>query len=110
MILLFASIQSIKAQVTSEEMQKLSQKIEAQNLEIQRLRDQLTSETSNLKQEIIDHAPITMVLFLFGAFCALWAQNTGRLALGWFFLGLILNVVTVIILLIINAGDKRRRN
>ena len=47
------------------------------------------------------------VLFLFGSFCALWAQNTGRSAWGWFFLGLIGSVVTVLFLLAKNADDRR---
>jgi hypothetical protein len=47
-------------------------------------------------------------LFLFGAFCALWAQNTGRNAWLWFFLGLFFNVITVLVLLYKNANDRRR--
>lgn len=46
--------------------------------------------------------------FLFGAFCALWAQNTGRGSWTWFFLGLFFNVITVIVLLSKNANDLRR--
>src|SRR4051812_13057995 len=42
------------------------------------------------------------VLFLFGAFCALWAQNTKRDPWAWFFLGAIFNVFAVISLLIKN--------
>lgn len=45
------------------------------------------------------------VAILFGAFCALWAQNTGRSAWLWFFLGLFFNVVTVCFLLTKNAND-----
>ena len=43
------------------------------------------------------------VLFLFGAFCALWAQNTRRNPWLWFFMGLFFNVITVIVLLVKNA-------
>lgn len=46
-----------------------------------------------------------LVLFLFGAFCALWAQNTRRNAWLWFFAGMILNVFTVIVLLVKNADE-----
>jgi hypothetical protein len=46
-------------------------------------------------------------LFLFGAFCALWAQNTNRNAWLWFFMGLLFNVITVIVLLVKNSGDRR---
>lgn len=48
------------------------------------------------------------VLLLFGAFCALWAQNTGRSAWLWFFLGLIGSVVAVIVLLVKNSNDRFR--
>jgi hypothetical protein len=47
--------------------------------------------------------------FLCGAFCALWAQNTGRNAWLWFFVGLFFNVVTVLVLLYKNSKDKQRR-
>lgn len=46
------------------------------------------------------------VAILFGAFCALWAQNTGRRTWLWFFLGLFFNVVSIFFLLTKNADDK----
>ena len=46
------------------------------------------------------------VSFLFGAFCALWAQNTERSAWLWFFLGLFFSVIAVIVLLTKNADDN----
>jgi hypothetical protein len=48
-----------------------------------------------------------VVLFLFGAFCALWAQNTNRNPWLWFFLGVFFNVITVLALLAQNADDGR---
>ena len=51
-----------------------------------------------------------MVSFLFGAFCALWAQNSKRSAWLWFFLGLFFSILAVIALLIKNSGDRRSRN
>lgn len=47
--------------------------------------------------------------FLFGAFCALWAQTTGRNPWLWFFLGLFFSVITVIVLLYKNAQDIKAR-
>ena len=47
-------------------------------------------------------------LFLFGAFCALWAQNTGRSSWLWFLLGLLFSVITVVVLLVKNSDDKKR--
>jgi len=48
---------------------------------------------------------IGVVAWLFAAFCALWAQNTGRSAWLWFFLGLFFSVITVIVLLVKNSDD-----
>jgi hypothetical protein len=47
-------------------------------------------------------------LALFGCSRALWAQNTNRNPWLWFFLGLIFNVFTVIVLLLRNSEDRRR--
>jgi hypothetical protein len=61
-------------------------------------------------QTSINHASSEGVaLFLFGVFCALWAQNTGRSAWLWFFLGLFFNVITVLVLLAKNSNDRARR-
>ena len=46
---------------------------------------------------------------LFGAFCALWAQNTGRSAWLWFFLGLFFSVIAVLVVLSKNSNDLARR-
>ena len=47
------------------------------------------------------------VIILYGSFCALWAQNTGRNAWLWFLLGAVFNIVTLAILLYLNAEDRR---
>jgi cytochrome c-type biogenesis protein CcmH/NrfF len=49
-----------------------------------------------------------VVVFLFGAFCALWAQNTRRNAWLWFFLGIFFNIITVIVLLWKNSQDRKQ--
>lgn len=43
------------------------------------------------------------MVVLFGAFCALWAQNTGRNPWLWFFFGAIFHVIAVAVLLYKNA-------
>jgi hypothetical protein len=48
------------------------------------------------------------VAFLFGAFCALRAQNTHRNPCLWFFLGVLFSVITVLVLLAKNADDLRQ--
>ncbi len=73
--------------------------------------DELEDQVSQLQSTSSDVTSVgVIVLLLFGAFCALWAQNTGRNAWLWFFLGLFLNVFAVVSLLIKNAGDRRAPN
>jgi hypothetical protein len=48
--------------------------------------------------------------FVCGAVCALWAQQTGRNAWLWFFLGLFFNVITLLVLLYKNSNDKKDRS
>jgi hypothetical protein len=48
------------------------------------------------------------LVLLFGAFCALWAQNTGRNPWFWFLLGVIFHFVAVLVLLAKNAEDRGR--
>lgn len=43
---------------------------------------------------------------LFGAFCALWAQNSKRSATIWFILGLFFSVFTVLVILYKNSQDR----
>ena len=50
------------------------------------------------------------VSFLFGAFCALWAQGTNRNAWLWFFLGLFFSVIAVIFVLVKNSNERRPPN
>ncbi|HEU0079593.1 MAG TPA: hypothetical protein VFQ76_18190 [Longimicrobiaceae bacterium] len=69
------------------------------------------SRVERLERQVADmadnSAPTGLVLFLFGAFCALWAQNSGRNPWLWFVLGIFFSVVTVIFLLLKNAADAR---
>ncbi len=71
----------------------------------------LESEVSHLDHDVKKAGDAGFVFFLFGAFCALWAQNSGRSAWLWFFLGLFFSVFTVLFLLTKNSNDnfeKRR--
>jgi len=69
----------------------------------------LESRVSKVERELNDRSG-GVVLFVFGAFCALWAQNTGRNAWLWFFLGLLFSVISVLVLLYKNANDRRKTN
>ena len=70
----------------------------------------LESRVSALEGKVQQVGDAGLVLFLFGAVCALWAQNTGRSAWLWFFLGLFFSIVTVLVLLVKNSEDIDRRN
>ena len=52
---------------------------------------------------------IIFLMLLFGTFSALWAQNTGRNALLWFFVGAVLNFVAVAMILRLNPRKRKRR-
>ena len=74
---------------------RIEERVEALEQEISQLRDPALIA--------VDGA----VVFLFGAFCALWAQRTKRNAWLWFFLGLFFNGITVLVLLYKNSKDQR---
>lgn len=69
----------------------------------------LQNRVSRLETAVEDKAGMAGIVFLYGIFCALWAQNTGRGPWLWFFLGLLFNVITVIVLLVKNADDRKRQ-
>ncbi|MEX2091357.1 MAG: hypothetical protein WD971_01705 [Pirellulales bacterium] len=69
--------------------------------------DQLESQVNRLRNDVRENVSTGGLGVLFGAFCALWAQNTGRNAWLWFFLGLIFSVFTVLVLSYKNSTDRR---
>ena len=69
----------------------------------------METRIANLEHNANSYASEALVLFLFSAFCALWAQNTGRRAWAWFFLGLLLGPVAVLILLDKNWRDRKQQ-
>ena len=50
------------------------------------------------------YASTGFVTFLFGIFCAYWAQTTKRSSVLWFFLGLFLAPITGLVLLYKNSS------
>lgn len=50
------------------------------------------------------YASTGLVFYLFGLFCAYWAQETERSAILWFFLGLFFAPLTGLALLYKNGG------
>ena len=49
--------------------------------------------------ENANYASVALVHFLFGIFCAYWAQTTGRNPWLWFFLGFFFAPITGLVLL-----------
>ena len=68
----------------------------------------LERRVARLENQTSDHAAKGATAVLFGAFCALWAQNTRRNPWLWFFLGAIFTVITVLVLLYKNSADRQR--
>ena len=58
----------------------------------------------------IEYASVALVQFLFGIFCAYWAQTTNRSAWLWFFLGWILAPITGIVLIYKNTKETPVEN
>jgi Flp pilus assembly protein TadB len=83
---------------TEERVKALENRVEA-----------LENRVSQLQSAVEHKAGIGAFVFLCGIFCALWAQNTGRSVWLWFFLGLLFSVITVIVLLVKNADDRKRQ-
>lgn len=54
-----------------------------------------------------EYASVAYVNFLFGIFCAYWAQVTHRSAWLWFFMGLFFGPITGIFLAAKNAEDRK---
>jgi hypothetical protein len=85
----------------------LTEKVEKLEIDVKSLKE----ENSMLKNKLndLDNKYIGggILLFLFGSFCALWAQNTRRDPWLWFFLGLIFNIIAVLGVLIRNREDLK---
>ena len=83
-----------------------AERLPAQENIDQRL-DRLAKQVQRLEPRFDPNESVT-ILILFGAFCALWAQNTNRNPWLWFVAGLLLNVIPVLVLLAKNADDRRK--
>lgn len=88
----FINVTEAQAQQPSSETFQLQQRVK-----------ELESRVTRISRMGRDTAEIGLILFLRGTFCALWAQNTGRSALLWFFLGFFFHVITLIVLLSKNS-------
>ena len=68
----------------------------------------LEQRVSRLEHRVPIDEGVVVAVFVCAAFCALWAQNTGRNPWLWFFLGIFFSVVTVLVMLRKNVDDKKR--
>ena len=55
-----------------------------------------------------NYASVGFVTFLFGIFCAYWAQMTKRNSWAWFFFGLFLGPIAGVVLLHKNRNELNR--
>ena len=106
LLILISPIQSF-AQQEEQRIKNLESKVSILEQETQHNQN-LDSRISSLESQIHQHGDAGVAFFLFGVFCALWAQNTGRNAWGWFFLGLFFNIITGMVLLYKNSNDLHK--
>lgn len=50
-----------------------------------------------------------LLMFLFGAFCVIWAQNTGRNVYLWFLAGFVFTVFAILAILWLNPRQRNRK-
>ena len=79
--------------------------------EVEAARDEswaATRQAEKARSAIAERSSVAGGLaMLFGGFCALWAQNTGRNPWLWFILGLFLSVVAMVLVLYRNRPSAR---
>jgi hypothetical protein len=85
--------------------EQLNDKVAQLSDEVSMLWIQLTNQQQNTGSQSAGYGSIGLVLFLSGAFCALWAQDSGRRPWFWFVVGFIFPLLTVIALLVKNSED-----
>ena len=78
------------------------------DLQMQNKVIRLEQEVQSIRSRLAEGGADAAVV-LFGAFCALSAQNTNRNPWLWFFLGLFFSVITVLVLLYKNSKDPKVR-
>src|SRR5688572_2594952 len=108
----FSSIPVNAQQDTANQQQRITSQLRSEiaflNSELTTLRIQLSNLNMKVSSPGRDYVSVGLVLFLCGAFCALWAQDSGRNPWIWFLLGALFPVIMVVVLLMKNSGDIRR--
>ncbi len=106
LILMGLAGENLFAQVPATTQEKqLEQEVDSLRHEIKSYNERL----NKLEQDFgVVGAIFFFIFFLYGLVCALWAQNTGRNAWLWFWLGMCLNVIAVCFLLCSKNSKDRR--
>lgn len=88
----------------------LQQEVTKLKSQVKVLKDRISVLSAKSKSNWPDHSEVSTggIAILFGAFCALWAQNTRRNALLWFLCGVFFSVIAVLILLYKNSKTNRK--
>ena len=111
--LLFLVVSAVTAQPTDDpgeaDLGASVTRLESQLAELQTETREHDEAIRRLDSLIDDAEEAGFIMFFFGVFCALWAQNTQRSPWTWFLLGVFFNVITVLFLLRKNSEDIARR-
>jgi outer membrane murein-binding lipoprotein Lpp len=95
----------------AETIRELQARVATLEEEVEAARDEAwaaTRQAERARSAIAERSSVAGGLaMLFGGFCALWAQNTGRNPWLWFFLGLFLSVVAMVLVLYRNRPSAR---
>lgn len=101
----------VDLQIAQQNLEEAKLAAEIQNLQSQVV--VLRSEVASLQAKIDtlenDSDSIAgggIAVLLVGVFCAVWAQNTGRNAWLWFFLGIFLAPIALLVLLLKNSEGR----
>jgi hypothetical protein len=92
-----------------KQLDRMEQQIQKLESTIQSLQIKNRLVEQRLSRIASDSGEVGVILLLFGAFCALWAQDTDRSAWLWFFLGFFFHVITVLVLLRKNSRDRHSK-
>jgi len=87
--------------------QGLAQSDASRLVELEQRVAQAEQRAVQAEHRAADRSVAGVSVFVCAALCALWAQQTGRNAWLWFFLGLFFTVITLLVLLYKNSTDKR---
>ena len=105
----FALVCLVASAAAQEEVDRRLRDLEQRVTQAETVARVAESKAAGARSDANRAASYGVVAFLYAAFCALWAQNSGRNPWMWGFLGLLFTIITVIVLLVRNTEDRQRR-